>query len=107
MSTESEVTQLERRVDVLDERLHNMAKVVAAVADDMLRACFMMEELSRAGLMPHPLPWELCSVMVELQHAMNAKENGEQSDRPLDIIIHELQERVVGLRGSLAKEGHG
>jgi hypothetical protein len=105
MSTK--VDQLEKRVAELEERLGHMAKVVSAVADDMLRACFMMEELSRAGLMPNPLPWELCSVMVELQHAMHAKQHGEQSDRPIEIIVHELQERIVAMRASLAKEGHG
>jgi archaellum component FlaC len=92
----------------LEQRIDSIAQVMSAVADDMLRACFMFEELSRAGLIPNPLPWELCTLMVELQHAMRARNDGftEQNDQPLDLIIHELQEKIVKLRSSLAKEGH-
>lgn len=100
-------TEVEERIKNLEEQVRNISQAVAAVADDMLRACFMFEELSKAGLIPSPLPWELCTLMVELQHALRAKREGETGDQPIDLIIQELQERIVTLRASLAKEGHG
>lgn len=64
------------RLDALERDLKSMAEVVAAVADDTLRVCILLQELSQAGVFP-PLPWTLATHAVELHHALLAQSRGE------------------------------
>jgi hypothetical protein len=68
-----------------------------------------LEELSRVGLLPNPLPWKLATVLVELQHAIKAKEDGDrtESGEPIEARVQDLYNEVAVLRADLAKNKHG
>lgn len=106
---EPDLRRLSNRIDSLEEKLSGIAQVCAAVADDMLRACFVLEEMSNAGLLPNPLPWTLGTHLVELQHALQAKQNQETTENgePIDQRIERLREEITNLRRELARNNHG
>jgi len=106
---ESDLRRLANRLDSVEEKLSGIAQVCAAVADDMLRTCFVLEEMSNAGLLPNPLPWNLGTRLVELQHALQAKQNQETTEygEPIDRRIERLKEEVTHLRRELARNNHG
>ena len=106
---ESDLKSLSDRVDYLDDKIVGIAQVCAAVADDMLRACFVMEEMSNAGLLPNPLPWNLGTRLVELQHALQAQSNRETTENgePIEQRIQRLKDEVSQLRRELARNNHG
>lgn len=97
------------RLDSLENQISGIAQVCAAVADDMLRACFVLEELSSAGLLPSPLPWNLGTHLVELQHALQAQQNRETTENgePIDQRIERLKAEITKLRRELARNNHG
>lgn len=64
------------RISDLEERIQGLHAVVAAVADDTLRVCVLLQELSNSGVLP-VLPWRLATTIVELHHAQLASEQGE------------------------------
>lgn len=100
---------LSDRLDSMESQIAGIAQVCAAVADDMLRACFVLEEMSSAGLLPHPLPWTLGTHLVELQHALQAQQNRETTENgePIDQRIERLQAEITKLRRELARNNHG
>lgn len=69
------MNDMEARFAALEQRVQNLVEVCAAVADDTLRVCFVMDELTRAGQLPN-LPWETATMLVELHHAMQAAKDG-------------------------------
>ena len=90
------------KLDEHERKIHNIAETVAAVADDTLRVCILLEELSNAGKIPS-LPWPLATMLVEVHHAKNAKDRGDvlEGNVPLDEHIRGLLERVSRLREEL------
>ncbi len=95
---------IEERLDELERNVHSVAEVVAGTADDTLRVCIAMEELSNAGAIPE-IPWDLATAMVELHHARFAKDNGGESttDVPLEAQIEQIEARITELRTELVK----
>lgn len=89
------MSDVEARFDEIERRIENLVEVCAAVADDTLRVCFVMDELTRAGQLPM-LPWEVATMLVELHHAMlAAKENltesgGESAAQKVEAIKAEV-----------------
>jgi hypothetical protein len=106
---EYDMKRISDRVDILDEKVLGIAQVCAAVADDMLRACFVLEEMSNAGLLPNPLPWNLGTRLVELQHALQAQSSQEKTENgePIEQRVQRLKEEVTQLRRELARNNHG
>lgn len=106
---ESRVDRLAQEVDFLSEKVTGIAQVCAAVADDMLRACFVLDEMSNAGLIPSPLPWGLGTKLVELQHALQAQANRDQTENgdPIEKRVDQLRIEVAKLRKELARNNYG
>ncbi len=72
---ETSVAGLESRLTEVERRVQNLVEVCSAVADDTLRVCFVLDELTRAGQLPN-LPWNVATMLVELHHAMQAQKDG-------------------------------
>lgn len=90
---------LSEKVDGLTRDVGVMAATVAAVADDTLRACIVLEEMGSARKSPTP-PWALATLLVELHHANLALTQGDVPDdgTPIEDRIKHLTERVAQMR---------
>lgn len=98
---------LEEKYRILEENLRVMAQVSAATTDDLLRVCFVLQELEQAGYLP-TLPWELGAALVDLQHAQQHQANKEplKNGLPTEVVIKELQTRVRILREQFRDHAH-
>jgi hypothetical protein len=95
----------EERLSELERQHRSFARVLSAVADDTLRVCVLVEELSTSGHLP-PLPWRLATAIVDLHHALLAKKNQEtmqDSGVTLEGHISALQENIRNLREELGR----
>lgn len=87
---------VEARLTEVERRVQNLVEVCAAVADDTLRMCFVLDELARANLLPS-LPWEVATMLVELHHAMLAtkeeltEKDGETASQKVEAIKAEVR----------------
>lgn len=83
------------RLTEVERRVQNLVEVCAAVADDTLRMCFVLDELALAGHLP-TLPWETATMLVELHHAMLAakekltEKDGETAAKKVEAIKAEV-----------------
>ena len=59
----------------MNQQLQDVMEVCAAVADDTLRMCLVLNEMARVGLLPI-LPWDVATAQVELHHAQQAAKEG-------------------------------
>lgn len=76
----SGIVVVENRLKEVEGQVQKLLEVCAAVADDTLRVCFVLDELTRAGQLPN-LPWETATMLVELHHALQAaKDNLTETD---------------------------
>lgn len=87
------------RLTDLEQKVSGVVEVCAAVADDTLRMCFVLDELQRAGQLP-PLPWEVATMLVELHHAVQAQNNGMKTagEEPIEQRIAAIKAEVKRLR---------
>lgn len=90
---------LAEKLDGLSSQMGTLAQTVAAVADDTLRACIVLEEMGSARKVPTP-PWALATLLVELHHANLARTQGDVPDDGTSIEdrIKHLTERVAQMR---------
>lgn len=94
-AVEANVGGLESRLTEVERRVQNLVEVCSAVADDTLRMCFVLDELTRAGRLPM-LPWEVATMLVELHHAMQAakedltEKDGETAAQKVEALKAEV-----------------
>lgn len=88
------------RILDLEGRVKDLHKVVAATADDTLRVCILLQELSNSGVLP-VLPWRLATAIVDLHHAQLAFESGEIPETEgvkIQDRLEDLKSQVTALR---------
>lgn len=90
---------LEQRLEKIEEDLKVLATVVSATADDSLRVCLVLHELSQAGYLPD-LPWDLGSKLVELHHIQSGSRKSSAKS------IEDLRQEVESLRKRFLKVAH-
>lgn len=88
---------VESRIIEIENKVSNLVEVCAAVADDTLRMCFVLDELKRAGQLA-PLPWEVATLLVELHHAIEAQKRGATPEGGED-----LSKRVEAIKSEVKK----
>jgi hypothetical protein len=90
---------IETRLAEVERKVQSLVEVCAAVADDTLRMCFVLDEMSRIGKLP-PVPWDVATMMVELHHAQQAAKEGLETDEGVSAAqqVERLQAEVVKLR---------
>ncbi len=93
------IVGLENRVKAVEEKVEKLVEVCSAVADDTLRVCFVLDELTRAGQLPN-LPWNVATMLVELHHAMQAQKNGmtDEGGESVAQRVEDLKAEVLRLR---------
>lgn len=103
----TKMSPIEERIERLERDVKTIAEVVAAMADDTLRVCFVVQEMADAGYLPEP-PWELSTAMVELQHARRAQQAGEipRDGTPIELRITTLEAQVRDLRERFRQRAH-
>jgi hypothetical protein len=96
------------RLSEAERKTDNLVDVCAAVADDTLRMCFVLDELHRAGAIPE-LPWKTATVLVELHHAMLAANDGMEdgAGTPASQRVEELRKEILELRRAYAASVKG
>lgn len=84
--------EVERKVDAL-------VKVYAAIADDTLRVCFVIDEIYRVGR-GEPLPWDIAAAQVELHHAQRAAAEGKQDEGGIPAVqrVADMKKEIERLR---------
>ena len=95
----SRVEGLVEKMDRVTSQVGTLAQTLAAVADDTLRACIVLEEMAVARLIPSP-PWALATLLVELHHASLALTQGDapEDGTSIEDRIKHLTERVTRMR---------
>jgi len=88
---------IEERVEKMESDLSVIAQVVSAVTDDTLRVCLVLQELASGGYLPE-LPWDLCTVLVNLQY--EKRESETSSDPQVKSRIEVLEAQVKDLRAA-------
>jgi len=94
-AVETGVGGLESRLTEVERRVQNLVEVCSAVADDTLRMCFVLDELTRVGRLP-TLPWDVATMLVELHHAMQAakdeltEKDGETAAQKVEALKAEV-----------------
>lgn len=100
------MTTLEDRVKKLESDLKVVASVTAAVVDDNLRACLVLQELSKGGYLPD-LPWDLATRLVDLHYAKQVQAHGGVKEgTPIEVKIAELEVQVQSLREAFLKKAN-
>lgn len=91
------------RLSEVEKKTDGLVEVCAAVADDTLRMCFVLDELHRAGVLPE-LPWNVATILVELHHAMLAAKEGREDEAgiPASQRVEELRKKILELRRAYA-----
>ena len=89
----------EERLDEIDRKIGSLVEVSSAIADDTLRVCFVLDELTRVEKLP-PLPWDVATALVELHHATHAAKNGMEDGGGGDLKarVESLKKDVLRLR---------
>jgi len=97
-------SDFESRLSEAERGIRSLVGVCSAVADDTLRVCFILDELSRAKVLPI-LPWGVATNLVELHHATQALKQGSVDSVGEDITkrIKNLQDTVTALREDYRK----
>jgi hypothetical protein len=95
--------EIQERLSEVERKANGLVDVCAAVADDTLRMCFVLDELHRAGFLPE-LPWNVATVLVELHHAMRAANEGLEDEEgiPASQRVEELRKEILELRRAYA-----
>ena len=95
------MTNIEDRLAEAERKIQNLVEVCAAVADDTLRMCFILDELHRVAKMP-PMPWDLATTLVELHHAMSAAKDDLKDEDGVTAAqrVEELKGEVTRLRSA-------
>lgn len=95
------MTNIEDRLFELERRTQSLVEVCAAVADDTLRMCFILDELHRVGKMP-PMPWDVATALVELHHAISAAKDDLKDEDGVTAAqrVEELKGDVTRLRSA-------
>lgn len=96
--------EVRRRLDDLETTANTLSDVCGAVADDTLRLWFLLDEMSREGILP-TLPLDVATGLVELQHAMRAAKDSKVDDDGVAAgqRVEELKAHVSSLRESYRK----
>lgn len=92
-------SRVEDRLSDLERKVDGLLEVCAAVADDTLRVCFVLDELSQEGKLP-TLPWDVATALVELHHATQAAKSSlvDGSGVLSSQRVEELKAHLTALR---------
>lgn len=95
--------EISERLVEIERKVTGLVEVCAAVADDILRVCFVLDEGRRAGSLP-PLPWDIATALVEMHHAMRAANEGmkDEEGTPATVRVEELRKQIRELRETYA-----
>lgn len=98
------MTSLEDRLDEVERQIGALVGVCSAVADDTLRMCFVLDEMSHAGHLPM-VPWDVATMLVELHHAQSAAKNGlkDADGVSAEQRMAEIRATIVRLRADYTK----